>query len=67
VGLSVLVKKECPETVVPKISPETVAELVGTTRSRVGFFMNRFRKLGFINYNGGLQVYSALLNVVLND
>jgi CRP/FNR family transcriptional regulator, cyclic AMP receptor protein len=67
VGLSVLVKKECPETVVPKISPETVAELVGTTRSRVGFFMNRFRKLGFIHYNGGLQVYSSLLNVVLND
>jgi CRP/FNR family cyclic AMP-dependent transcriptional regulator len=60
-------KEGVPETVVPKISQETLAEMVGTTRSRVSFFMNRFRKLGFIHYNGGLQVYSSLLNVVLND
>jgi CRP/FNR family transcriptional regulator, cyclic AMP receptor protein len=52
---------------VAKISQETLAELVGTTRSRVNFFMNKFRKLGFIHYNGGLQVYSSLLNVVLHD
>lgn len=56
-----------PETVVAKISQETLAELVGTTRSRVNFFMNKFRKLGFIHYNGGLQVHSSLLNVVLHD
>jgi CRP/FNR family transcriptional regulator, cyclic AMP receptor protein len=56
-----------PETVVPKISQETLAEMVGTTRSRVSFFMNRFRKLGFIHYNGGLEVHSSLLNVVLHD
>jgi CRP-like cAMP-binding protein len=64
-------KEEIPETVVPKISQETLAEMVGTTRSRVSFFMNRFRKLGFINYaggvEGGLQVHSSLLNVVLHD
>jgi CRP/FNR family transcriptional regulator, cyclic AMP receptor protein len=56
-----------PESVVPKISQEMLAEMVGTTRSRVSFFMNRFRKLGFIHYNGGLQVHSSLLNVVLHD
>ena len=56
-----------PETVIAKISQETLAELVGTTRSRVNFFMNKFRKLGFIHYNGGLQVHSSLLNVVLHD
>jgi CRP/FNR family cyclic AMP-dependent transcriptional regulator len=56
-----------PETVIPKISQETLAEMVGTTRSRVSFFMNRFRKLGFIHYNGGLEVHSSLLNVVLHD
>ena len=56
-----------PETVMPKISQETLAEMVGTNRSRVSFFMNRFRKLGFIHYNGGLQVHSSLLNVVLHD
>jgi CRP-like cAMP-binding protein len=58
-----------PETVIPKISQETLAEMVGTTRSRVNFFMNRFRKLGFIDYAGGseLQVHSSLLNVVLHD
>ncbi len=60
-------KHGVPENVVPKISQETLAEMVGTTRSRVSFFMNRFRKLGFIHYNGGLQVHSSLLNVVLHD
>jgi len=61
-------KEGTPETVVPKIGQETLAEMVGTTRSRVSFFMNRFRKLGFINYNSkGLQVHSSLLNVVLHD
>ena len=64
-------KEGIPETVVPKISQETLAEMVGTTRSRVSFFMNRFRKLGFIHYDGGLegglQVHSSLLNVVLHD
>jgi len=60
-------KEGVPETVVPKISQETLAEMVGTTRSRVNFFMNRFGKLGFIHYNGGLQVHSSLLNVVLHD
>src|SRR2546430_12273280 len=60
-------KEGVPETVVPKISQETLADMVGTTRSRVSFFMNRFRKLGFIHYNGGLQVHSSLLNVVLHD
>lgn len=56
-----------PQTVLPKISQETLAEIIGTTRSRVSFFMNRFRKLGFIDYNGSLQVHSSLLNVVLHD
>jgi CRP/FNR family cyclic AMP-dependent transcriptional regulator len=56
-----------PETVIPKISQETLAEMVGTTRSRVNFFMNRFRKLGFVRYNGELEVHSSLLNVVLHD
>jgi CRP-like cAMP-binding protein len=60
-------KEGVPETVVPKISQETLAEMIGTTRARVSFFMNRFRKLGFIHYNGGLQVHSSLLNIVLND
>jgi CRP/FNR family transcriptional regulator, cyclic AMP receptor protein len=60
-------KEGAPEAVVPKISQDTLAEMVGTTRSRVSFFMNRFRKLGFIHYNGGLQVHSSLLNVVLHD
>jgi CRP/FNR family cyclic AMP-dependent transcriptional regulator len=64
-------KEEVSETVVPKISQEALAEMVGTTRSRVSFFMNRFRKLGFINYagseGGGIQVHSSLLNVVLHD
>ena len=58
-----------PEVAIPKISQETLAEMVGTTRSRVSFFMNRFRKLGFINYHTGddLQVHSSLLNIVLHD
>jgi CRP/FNR family cyclic AMP-dependent transcriptional regulator len=60
-------KDTIPEAVVPKISQESLAEMIGTTRSRVSFFMNRFRKLGFIHYNGGLQVHSSLLNVVLHD
>ncbi|MGA2456164.1 MAG: Crp/Fnr family transcriptional regulator [Terriglobales bacterium] len=60
-------KEGTPEAVVPKISQETLAEMIGTTRSRVSFFMNRFRKLGFIHYNGGLQVHSSLLHVVLHD
>ena len=55
------------EPIIPKISQETLAEIVGTTRSRVSFFMNRFRKLGFIEYNGRLEVHSSLLNVVLHD
>ena len=52
---------------IPKISQETLAEIIGTTRSRVSFFMNKFRKLGFIAYNGHLEVNSSLLNVVLHD
>jgi CRP/FNR family cyclic AMP-dependent transcriptional regulator len=56
-----------PELVVPKITHETLAEIVGTTRSRISFFMNKFRKLGFIEYNGRLEVHSSLLNVVLHD
>jgi CRP/FNR family cyclic AMP-dependent transcriptional regulator len=57
-----------PETIVAKISQETLAELVGTTRTRVNFFMNKFRKLGFIHYNGGgMRIHSSLLNVVLHD
>jgi CRP/FNR family cyclic AMP-dependent transcriptional regulator len=55
------------ETVIPKISQETLAEMVGTTRSRVSFFMNKFRKLGFIDYNSELHVHSSLLNVLLHD
>ena len=62
-------KEGTPETVIAKISHETLAEMVGTTRSRVSFFMNRFRKLGFIDYRTGdeLQVHSSLLNIVLHD
>jgi CRP/FNR family transcriptional regulator, cyclic AMP receptor protein len=64
-------KEGIPESVIPKLSQETLAEMVGTTRSRVSFFMNRFRKLGFIDYaggaEGGLQVHSSLLSVVLHD
>ena len=61
-------KEGIPQTVVPKISQEMLAEMIGTTRPRVSFFMNRFRKLGFIDYNGGgLQIHSSLLNIVLHD
>jgi CRP-like cAMP-binding protein len=60
-------KEDTPETVIPSVSQETLAEMVGTTRSRVNFFMNKFRKLGFIHYNGGLQVHSSLLSVVLHE
>ena len=56
-----------PEPVIAKVSQEMLAEMIGTTRSRVSFFMNKFRKLGFINYNGGMSVHSSLLNVVLHD
>lgn len=60
-------KEGKPETVIPTISQETLAEMIGTTRSRVSFFMNKFRKMGFIEYNGGLHVHSSLLNIVLHD
>jgi len=62
-------KEGAPQTVIPKISQETLAEMIGTTRSRVSFFMNRFRELGFLDYEGGsgLQVHSSLLNIVLHD
>jgi CRP/FNR family cyclic AMP-dependent transcriptional regulator len=64
-------KEGKPEPVIPKVSQETLAEIVGTTRSRVSFFMNRFRKLGFIQYSGkydsGLEVHSSLLNIILHD
>ena len=56
-----------PEQYLPKISQQTLAEMVGTTRSRVSFFMNRFRKLGFIDYNGGIKVHKSLLNAILLD
>jgi len=60
-------KESKPEPVIPKVSQETLAEIVGTTRSRVSFFMNRFRELGFIEYNGSLKVHTSLLNVLLHD
>jgi hypothetical protein len=63
-------KDEKPEPILAKISQETLADMIGTTRSRVSFFMNKFRKLGFIDYNGGnggIEVHSSLLNVVLYD
>jgi CRP/FNR family cyclic AMP-dependent transcriptional regulator len=60
-------KEDTPEEVVPQVSQETLAEMVGTTRSRVNFFMNKFRRLGFIDYNGGLKVHSSLLGVVLHE
>jgi CRP/FNR family cyclic AMP-dependent transcriptional regulator len=59
--------KEDTERVLPKLSQETLAEMVGTTRSRVNFFMNKFRKLGFIEYNGGITINSSLLSIVLHD
>jgi CRP/FNR family cyclic AMP-dependent transcriptional regulator len=60
-------KEEKPEPILAKISQETLADMIGTTRSRVSFFMNKFRKLGFIDYNGSIAVHSSLLNVVLHD
>ena len=60
-------KRGKPEKVIPRISQETLAEMIGTTRSRVSFFMNRFRKLGFIKYNGTMEIHSSLLNVILHD
>ena len=60
-------KEGKPETIIAKVSQETLAEMIGTTRSRVSFFMNKFRKLGFISYNGKLEVHSSLLSVVLGD
>jgi CRP/FNR family transcriptional regulator, cyclic AMP receptor protein len=56
-----------PESLIPRITQATLAEMIGTTRSRVSFFMNRFRKLGFIEYNGRIRVHKSLLNVVLHD
>jgi CRP/FNR family transcriptional regulator, cyclic AMP receptor protein len=60
-------KQDKPQRVLPKIPQETLAEMIGTTRSRVNFFMNKFRKMGFIKYNGGLQINASLLSVVLHD
>jgi len=60
-------KAGAPEPVLAKISQETLAEMIGTTRSRVSFFMNRFRKLGFIDYNGHIEVHRSLLNLVLHE
>jgi CRP-like cAMP-binding protein len=60
-------KEGLPEPIIAKISQETLAEMIGTTRSRVSFFMNKFRKLGFIDYNGGIHVHSSLLNAVLHE
>jgi CRP-like cAMP-binding protein len=60
-------KEGRPEPIVPKISQETLAEMIGTTRARVSFFMNKFRKLGLIDYNGHLEIHSSLLNVVLHE
>jgi CRP/FNR family transcriptional regulator, cyclic AMP receptor protein len=60
-------EREMPHRVLPKLSQELLAEMIGTTRSRVNFFMNKFRKLGFIDYNGGLRIDSSLLSVVLHD
>jgi len=60
-------RDDVPQRVLPKLSQETLAEIVGTTRSRVNFFMNKFRKLGFIEYNGGLKIHRSLLTVVLHD
>ncbi len=60
-------KEDRPHGVIPNLSQETLAEMIGTTRSRVNFFMNRFRKLGFIKYHGGLQINTSLLSVVLHD
>jgi CRP/FNR family cyclic AMP-dependent transcriptional regulator len=60
-------KKDKPQWIVPKVSQETLAEMIGTTRSRVNFFMNKFKKMGFIKYNGGIHVNDSLLSIVLHD
>jgi len=60
-------KEGRPEPIIAKVSQETLAEMIGTTRSRVSYFMNKFRKLGFIDYNGTMEVHSSLLSVVLHD
>jgi CRP/FNR family transcriptional regulator, cyclic AMP receptor protein len=60
-------KDDQPQGILPKVSQETLAEMIGTTRSRVNFFMNKFRKLGFIKYNGGVEINNSLLSVVLHD
>jgi CRP/FNR family cyclic AMP-dependent transcriptional regulator len=60
-------KEGGPQPIIPKISQETLAEMIGTTRSRVSFFMNKFRRLGFIDYNGQIEVHSSLLHAVLHD
>jgi CRP-like cAMP-binding protein len=60
-------KEGRPEPIIAKVSQETLAEMIGTTRSRVSFFMNKFRNLGLIDYNGGIEIHSSLLNVVLRD
>jgi CRP/FNR family transcriptional regulator, cyclic AMP receptor protein len=60
-------KEQEPEAILPKVTQEMLAEMVGTTRSRVSYFMNKFRKLGFIDYNGTLEVHNSLLNVILRD
>jgi CRP/FNR family cyclic AMP-dependent transcriptional regulator len=60
-------KEGKPDAIIPKISQDMLAEMIGTTRSRVSFFMNKFRKLGFLEYNGGVHVHSSLLNIVLHD
>jgi CRP-like cAMP-binding protein len=60
-------KESRPEPILAKVSQETLAEMIGSTRSRVSFFMNKFRKLGLIDYNGSIEIHSSLLNVVLRD
>ena len=60
-------KQDQPQKMLPKVSQETLAEMIGTTRSRVNFFMNKFRKMGFIRYNGGLHINTSLLSIVLHD
>jgi CRP/FNR family transcriptional regulator, cyclic AMP receptor protein len=60
-------KDQKPDPVIAKMSQETLAEMIGTTRARVSFFMNKFRKLGFIKYNGGIKVQTSLLNAILHD
>jgi len=65
--MAIISGKDNPTPTLPKISQETLAEMIGATRSRVNFFMNKFRRLGLIEYNGGIKINSALLSVVLHD